>query len=40
MQNTEDTHETPVSVFVGVAAAVVGIVAQLDALTCAGAVRP
>jgi hypothetical protein len=39
MQKTELTHETPVSAFVVFAVAVVGMVVQLEALTCAGAVR-
>jgi hypothetical protein len=38
MQNTEVTHETPWSAFVAFGVAVVGIVVQFDALTCAGAV--
>ncbi len=39
MQNTDVTHETPVSVFAALAVAVVGIVVQCEALTWAGAVR-
>jgi hypothetical protein len=38
MQNTEVTHETPWSPFAAFGVAVVGIVVQFDALTCAGAV--
>jgi hypothetical protein len=38
MQNTEVTHETPWSAFVAFGVAVVGIVVQFDALTCAGVV--
>jgi hypothetical protein len=39
MQKTEVTQETPVSALVAFGVAVVGIVDQLDALTCAGALK-
>jgi len=39
MQKTELTHETLVSTFVAFAVAVVGMVVQFEAITCAGAVR-
>jgi hypothetical protein len=38
MQKTAVTQETSVSLFVALAVAVVAIVVQFDALTCAGAV--